>query len=163
MFAYIDWISQQVVEVYEEREHGWVNDHHQPASSRAIAALATITPGAIWRSVMTNLRRNCEVAQRLFSLTEQDVVFGGLPLFHVFGHSLSPLFHADSRHRFPHCSQLACELHRPGLRGCAAAASCLRSRLPNRSHGVVVSGPAAVPGGAVGHAAPGQIRVDGQL
>jgi long-chain acyl-CoA synthetase len=34
-----------------------------------------------------NLGRNCEVAQKLFSLTEQDVVFGGLPLFHAFGQS----------------------------------------------------------------------------
>jgi long-chain acyl-CoA synthetase len=32
-----------------------------------------------------NLGGNCEVAQKLFSLTERDVVFGGLPLFHCFG------------------------------------------------------------------------------
>ena len=34
-----------------------------------------------------NLGRNCEVGQNLFSLNEQDVVFGGLPLFHCFGQS----------------------------------------------------------------------------
>jgi long-chain acyl-CoA synthetase len=34
-----------------------------------------------------NLGRNCEAAEKLFSLTEQDVVFGGLPLFHAFGQS----------------------------------------------------------------------------
>jgi long-chain acyl-CoA synthetase len=34
-----------------------------------------------------NLGRNCEAAQKLVSLTEQDVVFGGLPLFHAFGQS----------------------------------------------------------------------------
>jgi long-chain acyl-CoA synthetase len=32
-----------------------------------------------------NLGRNCEVTHRMVSLTERDVVFGGLPLFHVFG------------------------------------------------------------------------------
>jgi long-chain acyl-CoA synthetase len=32
-----------------------------------------------------NLGRNCEVAQAVFAMTEQDVVFGGLPLFHAFG------------------------------------------------------------------------------
>jgi len=32
-----------------------------------------------------NLTRNAEVAASLFSLTNEDVVFGGLPLFHAFG------------------------------------------------------------------------------
>ncbi|HTQ20664.1 long-chain fatty acid--CoA ligase [Mycobacterium sp.] len=34
-----------------------------------------------------NLGRNCQIAQQLFSMTEQDAVFGGLPLFHAFGQS----------------------------------------------------------------------------
>jgi long-chain acyl-CoA synthetase len=34
-----------------------------------------------------SLGRNCEIAQQLFSMTEQDAVFGGLPLFHAFGQS----------------------------------------------------------------------------
>jgi long-chain acyl-CoA synthetase len=34
-----------------------------------------------------SLGRNCQAAQRLFSMTEQDVMFGGLPLFHAFGQS----------------------------------------------------------------------------
>jgi long-chain acyl-CoA synthetase len=34
-----------------------------------------------------SLGRNCEIAQKLFSMTEQDAVFGGLPLFHAFGQS----------------------------------------------------------------------------
>ena len=34
-----------------------------------------------------SLGRNCEIGQKLFSLTEQDVMFGGLPLFHAFGQS----------------------------------------------------------------------------
>jgi long-chain acyl-CoA synthetase len=34
-----------------------------------------------------SLGRNCEIAQQLFSVTEQDAVFGGLPLFHAFGQS----------------------------------------------------------------------------
>jgi long-chain acyl-CoA synthetase len=32
-----------------------------------------------------NLRRNAEVSSRLFSAREDDVIFGGLPLFHSFG------------------------------------------------------------------------------
>jgi long-chain acyl-CoA synthetase len=32
-----------------------------------------------------SLGRNCEIGQNLFSLNEEDVVFGGLPLFHAFG------------------------------------------------------------------------------
>jgi len=32
-----------------------------------------------------NMRRNAEVSTQLFSLSEQDVIFGGLPLFHSFG------------------------------------------------------------------------------
>ncbi|GAA2828196.1 long-chain fatty acid--CoA ligase [Kribbella solani] len=32
-----------------------------------------------------NLVRNVEVTQALFSITADDVVFGGLPMFHVFG------------------------------------------------------------------------------
>jgi long-chain acyl-CoA synthetase len=38
---------------------------------------AELTPG--------NLARNCEIAQELFAMNEQNVVFGGLPLFHAFG------------------------------------------------------------------------------
>jgi long-chain acyl-CoA synthetase len=32
-----------------------------------------------------NLSRNAEVSTRLFSLTSDDVIFGGLPMFHSFG------------------------------------------------------------------------------
>ena len=32
-----------------------------------------------------NLRTNAEISARLFDLTERDVIFGGLPLFHSFG------------------------------------------------------------------------------
>jgi long-chain acyl-CoA synthetase len=32
-----------------------------------------------------SLGRNCAIGQKLVSLTEQDVMFGGLPLFHAFG------------------------------------------------------------------------------
>ena len=34
-----------------------------------------------------SLGRNCEIAQQLFSMTEQEAVLGGLPLFHAFGQS----------------------------------------------------------------------------
>ena len=32
-----------------------------------------------------NLSKNAEVSSRLFSLTSDDVIFGGLPMFHSFG------------------------------------------------------------------------------
>lgn len=32
-----------------------------------------------------NLLSNCELSVNMFKITEQDVIFGGLPLFHIFG------------------------------------------------------------------------------
>lgn len=32
-----------------------------------------------------NLLSNCELSVGMFEITEQDVIFGGLPLFHIFG------------------------------------------------------------------------------
>lgn len=32
-----------------------------------------------------NLLSNCELSVDMFKITEQDVIFGGLPLFHIFG------------------------------------------------------------------------------
>ena len=56
-------------------------------SDTAVILYTSGTTGSPKGAELTNanLRRNLEVAAKLFSLSREDVIFGGLPLFHSFG------------------------------------------------------------------------------
>jgi long-chain acyl-CoA synthetase len=56
-------------------------------SDTAVILFTSGTTGTPKGAELTHgsLRQNCEVAIELFNLSTQDVVFGGLPLFHSFG------------------------------------------------------------------------------